>query len=202
MPHLFGSVFDTSHLRVHAADGERRFRIGQTGAVDDRVPLIGIDGCAGAGKTTLAARLSATLGGVPVIHTDDFASHDVPMEWWPRMLHDVIEPLLRGDPASYRPYDWSSRRLADTTATIEPSNVVIIEGVGATRKAWRERLALRIWVDCPRDVRLARGIERDGEDLRDFWLDWMKAEDAYVESEHPDEHADVIVDGSGLSEPR
>lgn len=158
--------------------------------------LIGIDGCAGAGKTTLAARLSATLGGVPVIHTDDFASHDVPMEWWPRMLHDVIEPLLRGDPASYRPYDWSSRRLADTTATIEPSNVVIIEGVGATRKAWRERLALRIWVDCPRDVRLARGIERDGEELRDFWLDWMRAEDAYVDSERPDEHADVVVDGS------
>lgn len=158
--------------------------------------LIGIDGCAGAGKTTLAARLSATLGGVPVIHTDDFASHDVPMEWWPRMLHDVIEPLLRGDPASYRPYDWSSRRLADTTATIEPSNVVIIEGVGATRKAWRERLALRIWVDCPRDVRLARGIERDGEELRDFWLDWMRVEDAYVDSERPAEHADVVVDGS------
>lgn len=55
---------------------------------------------------------------------------------------------------------------------------------------------MRIWVDCPRDLRLARGIERDGEELREFWLEWMHAEDAYVESEQPHAHADVIVDGA------
>ena len=164
--------------------------------------LIGIDGCGGAGKTTLAKRLSTALGDAPVIHTDDFASHDEPLEWWPRMLHDVIEPLLRGEAASYRPYDWVNRELAADTITVEPSEHILIEGVGATRKAWRDRLALRIWVDCPRDIRLARGIERDGEELRDFWLEWMKAEDDYVATEQPRRYADVIVDGSGLSEPQ
>jgi hypothetical protein len=55
---------------------------------------------------------------------------------------------------------------------------------------------MRIWIDCPRDVRLARGIARDGEGLREFWQRWMKAEDAYVESEQPQLHADVIVSGA------
>ena len=161
--------------------------------MDGAVRLIGIDGCGGAGKTTFATRLSQLLGDAPVIHTDDFASHDVPIEWWPRMLHDVIEPLLRGEPASYRPYDWVSRRLADDPVTVAPTGVVIVEGVGATRAAWRDRLALRIWIDCPRDIRLARGLARDGEELREFWQEWMKAEDLYVESEQPQLYADVVV---------
>ncbi|HET7667585.1 MAG TPA: AAA family ATPase [Mycobacterium sp.] len=164
------------------------------------VRIVGIDGCGGAGKTTFATRLSEALDGAPVIHTDDFASHDEPLAWWPRMLHDVIDPLLRGEPASYQPYDWVNRRRADETVTVEPNDVVIIEGVGATRKAWRDRLALRIWIDCPRDIRLARGIARDGEELREFWIGWMKAEDAYLESEQPQLYADVVVNSANGSE--
>ena len=160
------------------------------------VRIVGIDGCGGAGKTTFATRLSEALDGAPVIHTDDFASHEVPTEWWPRMLNDVIEPLLRGEPASYQPYDWVNRRLADATITVQPADVILIEGVGATREAWRERLALRVWIDCPRDVRLARGLARDGEEFREFWQEWMKAEDAYVEDERPWLHADVVLDSA------
>lgn len=160
------------------------------------VRLVGVDGCGGAGKSTFAVRLSHALVGAPIIHTDDFASHEVPTEWWPRMLSDVIEPLLSNKPASYRPYDWVNRRPADQAITVDPAAVVIIEGVGATRAAWRDRLAYRVWVDCPRDLRLARGIERDGEEFREFWHEWMRAEDIYVETEHPYAHADLIVDGA------
>lgn len=201
------------HLLEQAAKSDRRFRDRQTGVVDSRirsfadlardvrsrpgqVRLVGIDGCGGAGKTTFAARLSRALGDAPVIHTDDFASHDIPTEWWPRMLDEVVEPLLRGEPASYRPYDWVDRRFADTRITVELADVVLIEGVGATRRAWRDRLAMRIWVDCPRDLRLARGIERDGEELRGYWLEWMAAEDSYVADERPYAYADLVVDGA------
>lgn len=166
------------------------------GSCSGPVRLVGVDGCGGAGKTTFAGRLSHALGDVPVVHTDDFASHDVPTEWWPRMLHDVIEPLLRGESASYHPYDWAARRPADITITVEPHEVVLVEGVGATRRAWRDRLTLRVWVDCPRDLRLARGIERDGEELRAFWLEWMAAEDVYVADEKPYAYADMVVDGA------
>ena len=160
-----------------------------------RVWLVGIDGCGGAGKTTFASRLSGALQNAPVVHTDDFASHDEPLEWWPTMLRDVIEPLLRNEPASYRPYDWVTRRRTNPLI-VQPAPVVLIEGVGATREAWRDKLAMRIWVDCPRDLRLARGIARDGEELREYWHDWMRAEDVYVATERPYAHADLIVDGA------
>lgn len=163
------------------------------------VRIVGIDGCGGAGKTTFADRLARALDAAPVIHTDDFSSHDEPLEWWPRMLVDVIEPLLRGEPASYRPYDWVNRRFAEGLVTVDPCDVVLIEGVGAIRSAWRDELALRIWVDCPRELRLARGIARDGEELREFWVDWTRAEDAYVDAERPFDHADVVVDGAATA---
>lgn len=176
-------------LRTFAALAEQL-----RGDTNDSVRIVGIDGCGGAGKTTFAARLAAHGDEWPVIHTDEFASHDEPIEWWPRMLRDVIEPLSNNSPATFRPYDWVRREFGPPT-TIEPADVVIIEGVGATRRAWRDRLAMRIWIDAPRDVRLARGVARDGEELREFWHGWMADEDRYVAGEDPRSAADLVVDG-------
>lgn len=164
------------------------------------VKLVGVDGLGGSGKTTFASRLAAAAGAAgaaawPVVHTDDFASHDEPIEWWPRMLAEVVEPLLRGERAAFRAYDWVNRR-PGPTVEVEPADVVVIEGVGATRAAWRDRLAHRIWVDAPRDVRLRRGIERDGEQLREFWTEWMRAEDRYVAEEDPRSYADLVIEGN------
>ena len=38
------------------------------------VKVVAVDGPGGAGKTTLARHLAEALGGVPVVHTDDFAA--------------------------------------------------------------------------------------------------------------------------------
>jgi len=164
-------------------------------ARDGPVRLVGIDGCAGAGKTTFAGNLARAAGGAPIVHTDDFASHDVPIEWWPRLLADVIDPLLAGQQATYVAYDWVNRT-AGPTKTIDPEPLVIIEGVGACRSAWRHRLAASIWIDAPRDERLRRGLARDGVGLADFWRDWMAAEDEYVEAENPADQVELVVDGA------
>jgi uridine kinase len=196
--HPVGEVRQERRGRLAAVDdGVRRFDLSveRISCVDKPVRIVGVDGCGGAGKTTFAARLSRAAGGVPVVHTDDFASHEDALGWWPRFRREVIDPLQAGEPAVYRPYDWVTRRPADRDLTIEPAGIVIVEGVGATRRAWRDALALRIWVDCPRDVRLRRGIARDGEALREFWQWWMAAEDAYVADEQPQHNADLVVDG-------
>jgi uridine kinase len=159
------------------------------------VRLVGVDGRGGAGKTTFAARLSAAAKGAPVVHTDDFASWDEPTAWWPRMLAEVIDPLCGGESASFRPYDWVERRLATEVTTVEPAPLVVIEGVGATRDAWRDRLVKRIWLETAREERLRRGLERDGEHMAEFWRWWMSAEDHYVEEERPDLNADIRVSG-------
>lgn len=163
---------------------------------DESVRIVGVDGCGGAGKTTFADRLSRAAGGCPVVHTDDFASHDEPIEWWPRLLAHVIEPLSRGEPGRFHAYDWTARERRAEATVVPPGEIVVVEGVGATRAAWRDRLAISIWVEAPRDLRLRRGVERDGEELRDFWVQWMADEDRYVAAEDPASHADVVVDGA------
>jgi uridine kinase len=155
--------------------------------------VIAIDGLGGAGKSTLAERLSDLLGGVPIVHTDDFASWDNPVDWWPELLRVVLEPLARGEAATYVPNDWGGP--PKERVTIEPGGVVIVEGVTSSREAFRPYLALSIWVETPAELRLARGLERDGEAMRDQWLQWMAVEDEYVERERPHEHADVVLAG-------
>ena len=164
-------------------------------ATNGPVRLVGIDGCGGAGKTTFAQRLTAAAASAwPVVHTDDFASHDEPIEWWPRLLAQVIEPLLRREPATFRPYGWVQRR-AGEPVTVEPADVIVIEGVGATRSAWRDRLVASIWIDTDSGLRLRRGLDRDGEELAEFWRDWRIAEDRYVADEQPQQQADLVVAG-------
>ena len=156
--------------------------------------VIAIDGLGGAGKSTLAAALAGELGAT-VVHTDDFASWDEPLEWWPRVLEEVLEPLSVGRPARFRRYDWDRRELAEWHE-IAPGGVVILEGVSSSRVAFRPHLAFSVWVETPREVRLARGLERDGSAALPLWEGWMAAEDEWVAREHPRDSADYLVDGT------
>ena len=154
--------------------------------------IVAIDGCGGAGKSTLAAGLAEELAAV-VVHTDDFASWENPVDWWPELLRVVLEPLARGEPATFAPNSWGGP--PREPVTVEPGGTVIVEGVTASREAFRPYLAYAIWVDAPRELRLARGLDRDGEDARELWESWMAEEDAYVARERPHEHADVVLRG-------
>jgi len=47
--------------------------------------IVAIDGPGGAGKSSLANRLAEELGA-PVVRTDDFASWENPVDWWPELI--------------------------------------------------------------------------------------------------------------------
>lgn len=158
--------------------------------------VIGIDGCAGSGKTTFARQLAKKLGTASIIHTDDFASWDNPLDWWPRMLQQVLEPLFQNNPACYQRYDWDDCRLAEWHTV--SSGIVLIEGVSSTREEFQPYLAYGVWVECSRDVRLARGLKRDGEQALPFWENWMIQEDTYTAVQQPKERADLVVDGNPI----
>ena len=154
--------------------------------------IVAIDGAGGAGKSTLAAWLATELDA-PVIHTDDFASWDNPIEWWPELIERALKPLAAGRSARYQPSVWA--RDHQSPVVIEPGGTVVLEGVTASRIAFRPYLAYSIWVETDRGVRLQRGIDRDGEAARTQWERWMEAEDRYVESERPAERANVVLRG-------
>ena len=157
--------------------------------------IVAIDGCGGAGKSTLAAKLATILDDCSLIHTDDFASWDHPLDWYPRMITQVLEPLRQNRPTRYQKFDWQKKQLGEWE-TVEPCPVVLVEGVSASRVEFRPYLSFAIFVETDRELRLQRGLERDGEEALPLWQQWMAEEDEYLLRDRPEEYADVVISGS------
>jgi len=160
--------------------------------------LVGIDGPAGAGKTTLANRLAA-VADAPIVATDDFTSWSDFAGWWPRFETEVVTPLLAGRDARYRVRDWMGDEYGDGLngwKTTRCAPIVILEGVTSTRAAIADRLTYRIWVEAPVDLRRERSIARDGEQYRDVFAQWWAQEDAFFPADGARGRADLVVDGA------
>lgn len=155
--------------------------------------VVAIDGLGGAGKSTLA-QLVASKVDAQVIHTDDFASWDDPLGWWPRLLDAVLVPLSQDLIGRFQRYDWDVRALADW-CEVHPGGIVLVEGVSSSREEFRPYLSASIWVDSPRDVRLRRGLQRDGEEAQAQWEEWMVREDEWVVAQSPRSKADLLLNG-------
>ncbi|MGX1371467.1 uridine kinase [Streptomyces canus] len=156
------------------------------------VRLIGVDGHAGSGKSTFCGQLADALGGAPVLHLDDIASHDELFGWTGRLLSEVITPLGRGETAHYAVYDWHARRFA-APRPLPPAPVILLEGVGAGRRALRPHLARLLWMDLPREESWARGRSRDGAGLREFWDGWVEAEQRHFAEDPSRPFAELLV---------
>ncbi len=153
--------------------------------------LVGIGGRGGSGKTTLAR----SIPGAQIVGTDEF--WDGTGFELSRLRTEVVEPILRAEPAEFHAYSWELQRPFEQARVVLPQGVIVIEGVCALHAMFREAYDLRIWVEAPRGLRLARGIARDGEESREVWeTRWMPSEDRYVERDDPVSAADLIVDGS------
>lgn len=96
--------------------------------------VVAIDGRSAGGKSTLAARLAEGLGAA-VVHTDDVA-------WWhdffacdDLLIRGVLEPYVAGDAAHFRPPAWEERGREGAITVSADSRVVLIEGVGSSRRS-------------------------------------------------------------------
>jgi uridine kinase len=112
-------------------------------------------------------------------------------------LHDeVVAPLLNGANGRYREWDWDAGSLG-RLRVVEPAGILVIEGVCALHRMFRDHENVRVWVDAPADVRLERGVARDGEAMRARWTGvWMPGEDAYVAADQPKQCAHIKIDGT------
>jgi uridine kinase len=156
--------------------------------------VVAVDGQGGAGKSSFASQLAAALGGCQIIHTDDFASWENSIDWWPELIERVLVPLARGEVAHFDSSQWESGALRPRIEIV-PAEFLILEGVTASREAFRPWLTYSIWIEACRDLRLRRGLERDGEQARAQWERWIAEENGYRLRERPDERADLVVSG-------
>jgi uridine kinase len=166
-----------------------------------------IEGPGGSGKSTLANQIAQAHSGlVTVVHGDDFYGPEE-RDWrsWTaeegylryfdhrRLERELLQPLRRGDIAHFRRYDWSTNTL-DGMVEVWSRGIVLVEGVYLLRKYLRHYWDFAIYVDTPREVRLARAEAR-GENDAGWIARWAAAEDHYELVERPAEAADLIVDG-------
>jgi uridine kinase len=157
--------------------------------------LVCIDGPAGSGKTTLAHEV-ADLAGAPVVRMDDlYPGWDGLFDVEPEVL-GLLEPLSEDRTGSYRRFDWIADEYRETHL-VEPSPLLVLEGVGSGNRTWRHLVTTLVWVEAPDDVRLARGLARDGEEQRDRWVQWMRDEARLLAQEETRTHADFVFDTSG-----
>lgn len=164
--------------------------------------MIAIDGRGGAGKTTLANFLAVKLGA-EVIHTDDFADWNTPLEWWPEVITKVFAPISNNATTlSYQPTSWWPDVTKAPIVDMPVSAVMILEGTTSTRKEFDAYIDIRIFVDTPADMCFERGVNRDVMNGRDAeiatkkWKDWITAENQYFLYDNPKEKANIIIDGT------
>lgn len=142
------------------------------------VRLVAVDGPSGSGKSVFADRLLAELPDAALVRTDDFATWDDPVSWWPRLVDGVLTPLSQGRPGRYRRTEWhAGRPHRGAYVSVRVPRVLLVEGVSAGRRSIRPRLSYLVWCELPDPAeRLARAVARDGENCREPLLTWQAFE--------------------------
>ncbi|GAT66015.1 hypothetical protein HS048_26915 [Planomonospora sp. ID91781] len=158
------------------------------------VRIVAVDGPGGSGKTTFAGRLSRALDA-QVIHSDDFPVpwDEPPAAWFAHVEEQVLGPLAAGRAGGYRRYDWVRGVFAERV-DVPVAPVLVLEGVSTARRT--APVAYAVWVEAPRELRLARALARDGAHLEPQWRTWMRAEDEWFAADRTRERADLLVDGT------
>src|SRR5919204_5540766 len=157
--------------------------------------LVLIDGPAGSGKSTFAKRLASVLRAAVVSMADLIPGWNGLSEGVPRLMEWIVMPLIRGERARYRRYDWETAEYGAWVEVGTP-DLLIVEGVSCASREPAKYASFVVWIDAPREVRLARGLARDGERARGRWERWMEQERALFETEGTERLADVRVGGT------
>jgi uridine kinase len=154
--------------------------------------LLCVDGPSGAGKTTLATRVARLEPDARVVHMDALYDGWDGLASVDEQLATLLTPLSQGRPGSYRRYDWYAGRYAGTVE-VEPSSLLVLEGVGSWSPVYAALVTLLVWVDAPAAERLARTVARDGAEYEDRLRAWARAEQDHFARTGAQDRADLVV---------
>lgn len=162
-----------------------------------RPRVLAVDGRSGSGKSTLVARLVATVPHAAVVHTDDVSWYHDFFDWADLLVDDVLTPWRAGRDVAYRPPAWDARDRPGAITVRSAASLLVVEGVGAGRRALGPFVDALIWVQTDRAVATRRGLLRDGGDV-DFWAEWEAHERPFLAADRPWERADLVINGQDV----
>jgi uridine kinase len=170
--------------------------------------VVAISGFGGAGKSTLTKALVAAVPDSVRLRGDDFLhpvrSHRRSTDWdgveRVRMRDEVLEPFRRGDPVSFRPYDWDAGELGPRTS-LPPASVLLVDAIGVLHPDLAGCFDLTIWVDVDLATAGERGRERDrqnGHDHDRLWAEvWTPNDRDFAATFDPASTADLKFTAGG-----
>tara|TARA_B100000767_G_scaffold273625_1_gene304334 strand:- start:974 stop:1564 length:591 start_codon:yes stop_codon:yes gene_type:complete len=190
---------------------QRIAKLAQVRYQQGKLLVIAVDGCGGAGKSTLCHALAAQIGpwaNPQVLKLDEFYR---PLSAEQRsqlqqlqaraayfnveaFRHNVLRPLNGGLSAIYKPFHWLKGE-NDQAVELLPEGVLIVDGVFSFSKPLRDMNHLSIFVDTPLHVRKQRLLARPQLDTE--WVShWQATESWHHQHEHTPTAVDFVLSGT------
>lgn len=127
-----------------------------------------------------------------MVHLDELLAGWDGLRGVAERLDPLLLPLARGEVGRYERYDWHAGRFVDWVP-VATTPLLVVEGVASGSRRHAALCTVLVWVEVDDDLRLTRGLERDGEAMRPHWERWMMEERALFVDEGTLARADVVV---------
>lgn len=184
--------------------------------------VFGVAGGTASGKTTVALAILEAVGAAKVAYLPHDAyyrdmeflpleerarlNYDHPDSLETELLVEHIRQLIDGRKVEVPIYDFTLHRRTEKTRTVEPSPIILIDGILIfTNPELRELMDVKIYVDTDADVRFIRRLQRDINDrgrslesVVDQYMNTVRL--MHLEFVEPSKrYADVIIPHGGLN---
>ncbi len=171
---------------------------GRPPAPDGRPVILAVDGRGSSGKTSLSRRLAEAVPGAAVVHTDDIAWWHAAFDWAGLLAGGVLEPVRAGQAVAYRPPAWDARDRPGAVTVPAGLTLLVVEGVGSSRRALAHLLDASVWVQSDLDEIDRRNAVRvqAGEISPADFDSWMAEELPFLAADRPWERAGLVVAGT------
>ena len=140
--------------------------------------IVGITGGTGSGKTTIINEVNKLFDSsdICLLSSDSYYKNNANLDFSQRdklnydtpesidfnLLNKHIDLLKQGININVPNYCFTTHLRLENSTVLEPKKILIIEGILIlTDKNLRQRIDYSVFLDCPRDVRFQRRLERD-----------------------------------------